>query len=340
MVIGKTTMNKIAIVDGASYSLPYDVFNILDYHRSDMVEFYCSKTKYNEHYLKYLSKFDNVEIKQYAISNNNKFLGLIQYFLMFIDLFRRAACYKYINFQWSIFIPFEFLFFLFFRDKVVFTFHNETPHNSKRKFSFKNKIISMVCSKIIFVSEVTKDKFISIYGQGVKAKAIVNHHPKIPLLDNDGNVLYCDSDKISKEYRNRLVFWGNVKEYKGLDSLLYLDEYLLQKTKPVVLGKWDKSLSVLKAQLESIGVEIIDKYVDMDELVNYFNNDNLFILPYKKATQSGVLYTLKYYNCNVIASDSGDNARYLRLHGDESNIFGVKDYKHMNLIIAKNMAKQ
>ncbi|CAH7484631.1 conserved hypothetical protein [Vibrio chagasii] len=337
MGIGNRSKDRIAIIDGASYSLPYDVFSI-DEQKTKAIDFYCSSTKYNENYILYLETLGDVKIKKYRVSNaSNKLIGLYNYFIMLLDVYKARGFYKNINFQWSVFFPFEVLIIILLKGKVVFTFHNEVPHNSRRKYSFRNKILSVLCDKISFASQTTKDNFISIYGTQRKDKVLVNRHPLLPLVDDSGGIILNNYLSSSDKYKNRLVFWGNVKEYKGVESFLHLEPYVISSFRPIVLGKWDKSLYGLKDDLIEKGIEVVDEYLDMTELVKYFNRENLFILPYRKATQSGVLYTLKYYNCNIIVSNTGDNAATMRSEGSEDRIFEHADYEAMNRLIIDNI---
>lgn len=312
------TTNKsktVAFVDPASFSLPYDVFRVRELAKTcGSIDFYCSTSRYNEEYLFSLSGSKGISIKKFRIASPvNRLLGLFNYTLLLINLFLNRKKYDEIHFQWSVFFPLELLFFLLLRRRLYFTFHNDIPHDYKKDSSRVNRYIAKVSKRILFVSKFTYQRFLMRYGKSYESKSEVNTHPLIPLVNGDGEaMLPLELSSLGKRYNNRLIFWGNVKPYKGVDSLLRLNDENLKRFRPLVLGKWDKSLYSLKNDLLSRGVEVVDEFIGLEELIKYFSGNNLFILPYSEATQSGVLYTLLYYKCKVISSNVGDIADYMK----------------------------
>jgi len=87
-------------------------------------------------------------------------------------------------------------------------------------------------------------------------------------------------------------------------------------------------------------------------LAALLSRDVVFILPYKDATQSGVLYTLLAYGKVFISSDVGENKEFLIKHGldklifDRENIdsviraidYAIKEYSEIRakLLVIKN----
>ena len=328
---------KIAFVDPASFSLPYDVFRILELSKEFEIDFYCSSSRYNQEYLKVLSVEKNINIKMYNVASPiARHLGLYNYFCMLLKVFYRRKKYKNIHFQWALFLPLEIIFFTLLRKKMIFTFHNDVSHNSKRKFSLKNYIIACICNEISFVSKFTMSKFIANHSSSFINKSTLNQHPLIPLVDDSGVCLSVKKAVPNSNLINgRLIFWGNVKDYKGIESFLHITDDNIKRYRPLILGKWDKSLLGLKSAIIDKGIEVVDEFIDMSYLINYFTRENVFILPYRKATQSGVLYTLLYYDCEVISSNTGDNAVVLNSLARHENIFEFSDPENMNRVINK-----
>ncbi len=91
-----------------------------------------------------------------------------------------------------------------------------------------------------------------------------------------------------------LLFFGFVREYKGLKYLLKAIPQVMGKIDAhlLVVGEfWDDKLSYLKL-IEELGiapaVTIIDRYIPNEELGLYFSAADVVVLPYVDATQSGV----------------------------------------------------
>ena len=89
-----------------------------------------------------------------------------------------------------------------------------------------------------------------------------------------------------------------------------------------IIGKWDESLSDLKNDLvKHKNINVYDKYLDYDELQGLMTRELVFILPYKSATQSGVLYTYLAHEKVFISSDVGENSDFLRSNGLSKLVF-------------------
>jgi len=108
-----------------------------------------------------------------------------------------------------------------------------------------------------------------------------------------------------------LLFFGFVRSYKGLDVLLealdsidkQLDVHLL------VIGEmWNDKANYL-AQIERLDlasrVTIVDQYVPNEQLGRYFSAADVAVLPYRSATQSGVVQMAFGYGKPVITTDVG-----------------------------------
>jgi len=92
-----------------------------------------------------------------------------------------------------------------------------------------------------------------------------------------------------------LLFFGLIREYKGLDLLLeaMADERIKEmKIKLLVAGEFyeDKKLYtdiIEKHNLQS-SIVLFDKFIPNEEVKYYFSAADLLTLPYRSATQSGV----------------------------------------------------
>lgn len=128
-----------------------------------------------------------------------------------------------------------------------------------------------------------------------------------------------------------LLFFGNIKPYKGLDILLKSINRLSQthtSFKLTIAGRCANWEEVYEPLLEH--EELVDKqirFIANDEIPSFFANTDYLILPYKDATQSGPLMIAYNYNVPVIASniagfkefiDDGKTGYLFDLNSDES----------------------
>lgn len=120
--------------------------------------------------------------------------------------------------------------------------------------------------------------------EGVPAPLIVEtfHGPiLIPLLDQ------TKSSRIG-----RILFFGRMEKYKGLDLLLEAAKYLsgLGRAYEFVLAGRGEELDRLHSTIETLAnVTVINRFLTPDEAIDQFQQAAVVVLPYREATQSGVV---------------------------------------------------
>jgi len=93
-----------------------------------------------------------------------------------------------------------------------------------------------------------------------------------------------------------LLFFGYIRRYKGLDLLIRaLPEIAAQlpRVRLLIVGEfYDKPERYLQL-IDSVGVKsrvtLIDRYVANEEVAGYYGVADVVVLPYRSATQSGIL---------------------------------------------------
>ncbi|WP_245542726.1 glycosyltransferase [Psychromonas ossibalaenae] len=250
---------------------------------------------------------------EYTISPSkiNKINGVLNYIYLLTTLFCKRNHYEKIHFIWSVFLLIELPFFLVLKRKIIFTYHNDVPHSYPQKRYFPYLLIMKIAKKIVFVSNYTQRNFINNYGE--HKYNFLLQHGVMPI----GGVQASAVNKVTA-VEKKIIFWGRVEEYKGVDLF---DNYKL--TVPIEIhGKWSKTLVPLKTLLsKKNSIYVIDRYLSTKELTDLISRNVVFILPYKDATQSGVLYTLLAYGKVFISSDVGENNEFLIKHGLKKLIF-------------------
>ena len=305
------TSKNIAIVDPGSFILPYDYFYIKELSNQNYsVDFYCSSSKYNQDFLDACRCLPRVRVHEYKISSSvsARFLGVACYFKMLLDINSARHIYSYIHFQFSILFVLEFLFFLFWKSKLVFTIHDPIPHDSKSRMVFTLAIVAKISAKLVFPSNFTSADFQSRYelSEQVSSKCFIVQHGVMPLTATS------DSTYAQPILERQIVFWGTVKPYKGVDVFLELcSDPKFPDFSFGIYGKWDISLFLLRDQMRKTNILIVDKFLSSDEIFDLFNGGNIFLLPYRGGSQSGVLYTLLHYGKPFICSDQGDLGEFM-----------------------------
>lgn len=133
-----------------------------------------------------------------------------------------------------------------------------------------------------------------------------------------------------------LLFFGQIKEAKGLDLLLAALPRVAE-THPavrlVVAGKvWKDDLGRYEAQIREAGiadrVDLRIRYVPDAEVADYYRAADLAVLPYRRIYQSGVLLMALSYGTPVLASDLAGMAEIVR-DGENGFLFRTGDAGHL-----------
>jgi D-inositol-3-phosphate glycosyltransferase len=107
------------------------------------------------------------------------------------------------------------------------------------------------------------------------------------------------------------VFFGYVRRYKGLDTLLEAWP-MVRAQRPVTLvvgGEFYEDPAPYRALAQAAGgepvVRLLDRYLADDEVEALFKAADVVVLPYRSATQSGVTHVAYALGVPVIITDVG-----------------------------------
>ncbi len=142
-----------------------------------------------------------------------------------------------------------------------------------------------------------------------------------PLYDNFGDAVSKSEAQrrlgLDDSYRY-LLFFGFIREYKGLDLLLeaFADERL-RKTpmKLIVAGEFYCDPKPYEEQIKRLGIAghviMNNDFIADSEVVNYFCASDLVVQPYRSATQSGVTQIAYHFNKPMLITDVGGLSEFV-----------------------------
>lgn len=112
--------------------------------------------------------------------------------------------------------------------------------------------------------------------------------------------------------RKLLLFFGFVREYKGLRHILRAMPEITKNDPDIrlmVVGEFGSDKDSYLALIEECGiansVDIVDGYIPDKEIEPYFAACDLVVLPYESATQSGIVQIAYSFEKPVIATEVG-----------------------------------
>ena len=183
----------------------------------------------------------------------------------------------------------------------VYTMHDPVPHTKHSLMGMINKRLAKKATKTVILSRVFLPVLESRYHINREDILVLPSGPE----NNDvpAQLLYSyDESKIN------FVFHGQVSEYKGLDILSSAFRILQHKYDNIMLyvacsGNFSPYRKYFNGLLNC---EITNKWFTTAEIKGLFNDKSVVVvLPYKSATQSGVLNTALANGSIVIASSCG-----------------------------------
>jgi glycosyltransferase involved in cell wall biosynthesis len=109
----------------------------------------------------------------------------------------------------------------------------------------------------------------------------------------------------------RVLFFGRIYRYKGLDYLLeavHLIERKVPDFKITIAGRGD-GLQIYSELLSGLcSVDIYNYFISSELAARLFAEADLVVLPYTEASQSGVLMIAMAFGLPVVATDVGEIA--------------------------------
>ena len=111
--------------------------------------------------------------------------------------------------------------------------------------------------------------------------------------------------------RKNLLFFGLIREYKGLDILLKAFRMLPEDYQLIVAGEpygsFEKYRKIIDSFPETVRKRIfLDlRYIKDSQVSDYFSASDLAVLPYRSATQSGISSVSYHFEIPMIVTDVG-----------------------------------
>jgi glycosyltransferase involved in cell wall biosynthesis len=145
----------------------------------------------------------------------------------------------------------------------------------------------------------------------LKPRALCPH----PLFDNFGAAISRDSALaklgLSPDFRY-LLFFGFIRDYKGLDLLLdaFADKDLeTMPLKLIVAGEFYSDPKPYLEQIARLGIEenlvLRTDFIADQDVANYFCASDIVVQPYKSATQSGVTQIAYHFEKPMLVTNIG-----------------------------------
>ena len=109
-----------------------------------------------------------------------------------------------------------------------------------------------------------------------------------------------------------ILFFGLLRPYKGVRYLIkafeILPEQIIRNSRLIIVGEaWEdkESIELARKSKCSDKITIINRYVPDNEVSLYFSSADVVVLPYLRASQSGVAHIAMAFGLPIVATPVG-----------------------------------
>ena len=227
-----------------------------------------------------------------------------------------------IHIQWLLFYQFDYFWLRVLRyrlrkknTKIILTAHNILPHTNGYKYKNILEKIYFHFDGIIVHGEVLKEQMIRVFGEKANdwSIGVTPHGTFSKLLEKVNKEIlnnYRKKIKLFKAEGYNFLFAGTIHKNKGLDILLkawgkHINEFPNDKLYIVGNPTYNMNDELKYIQKYSTSINTSFGYKSDEELLAYFMECDFVVLPYKEASQSGVLLTALSLGKPVIVTRVG-----------------------------------
>ncbi len=192
------------------------------------------------------------------------------------------------------------------KTRILVICDNVLPHERRPGDKIFTKYFFKVVDYFIVLSDKVKDDLLLIR-PNAKYKMLPH-----PIYSNFGEPVEKKEakKKLGLTDKNLILFFGFIRDYKGLDVLLKaMSELKKENIKLIVAGEFysdkGKYLNLINELEIKDKVYLYTDFIPTSEVKYYFSASDAVILPYKDATQSGIVQIAMNFRKPVIASNVG-----------------------------------
>ncbi|MDR1370010.1 MAG: glycosyltransferase [Dysgonamonadaceae bacterium] len=189
---------------------------------------------------------------------------------------------------------------------VISLVHNAIPHEPKFFDKPFAKLLFDRSNGFVVMSDIVKNDLLLMEPKArfcVRPHPLYNHFGEKQDRKTACKTLNLDPDK------KTLLFFGLIRDYKGLDLLIDAMTGLDDDFQLLIAGESYGSFEKYETQISHSPaknrIHVINKYIEDGLVPILFSAADLLVLPYKSATQSGVIPVAYHFEVPVVATDVG-----------------------------------
>lgn len=204
-----------------------------------------------------------------------------------------------------------------YKNKILFITENVISHEGNAIDKILTKLGLSNASAFLALSEKVEND-LQFVAKGRKV-----YRSELPIydcynFDEPKKISGTKKDFGFDENDKLLLFFGYVRKYKGLDLLIDALAELIKKDnsyKLLAAGEFYDDEKFYRDKVKSLGLEahvkLLNQFIPNEEVNRYFEPSDLVVLPYRSATQSGILNLAYGFLKPVLVTNVGGLAEFV-----------------------------
>ena len=302
----KHHVNINYLLDVANYSRKSTLLNMEKKIKKNGLFTFTEKTDLFPYFFK---KYINYNKSNVILRSSKKSYHYSNILLQFkIDKLIKKVNPDLIHINNSLSINYIYLYMRIKKYKNVLTIHDPIAHTGEynSRTDFVKKVMIKNAEKIILLNSQSTKEFMDRY----KVK-----EDKISITGLAPYFVYNKfNHKDTSELENNILFFGRISPYKGIRYLIEASKLAKKKIpnlEVTIAGKGDFGFDVSRIKKDKT-FNLINRFIENEELVELISSHSLIVCPYTDATQSGVLMTAFAFYKPVIATDVGNFSEIIK----------------------------
>lgn len=190
--------------------------------------------------------------------------------------------------------------------KVITLIHNAIPHEPRFFDKPMASLFFRQSDGFIVMSDTVKDDLLQLCPG---ARFLLKPHP---LYDQFGDKIEPEIARKELELdpeKKTILFFGLIRDYKGLDLLIdafgRLDDTYQMIIAGESYGSFDKYEEQISRTKHPDQIKVLNRYISDADVPLLFSAADVCVLPYRSATQSGIISVAYHFETPLIATRVG-----------------------------------
>ena len=183
--------------------------------------------------------------------------------------------------------------------------HNLVPHEKRFFDTAFNRYFLNQYDGFVVLSEAVKQAVLDLKPE---ALTCVLKHPSYQQFGKKMDKHQARQEIGVEVNRKTVLFFGLIRDYKGLDLLLEAFSSLDDSYQLIIAGEVygeRKGYDALIQQSKNQHIYFVDQFIPSEKVQLYFSASDICVLPYRTATQSGIKAMCDVFQLPVLVSQVG-----------------------------------